>query len=90
MMSPLRRMCPSRATRKKEKDMTIDPAVNLVSLLAGIDPATLNAVPVDARANLSALLAGIPASRDATGGENRRTVVGSRPANAQDPRAVRC
>jgi hypothetical protein len=68
--------------------MTIDPAVNLVSLLAGIDPATLNTVPVDPRATLSALLAGIPASTGDNGGENRPTVVGSRPAN-QDPRALR-
>jgi hypothetical protein len=70
--------------------MTIDPAVNLVSLLAGIDPATLNTVPVDPGATLSALLAGIHASTGEDGDENPPTVVGSRPANAQDPRAIRC
>ena len=48
--------------------MTLDPAVNLAALLAGIDPAKLNMTPVDPRAALTALLAGIPAS---TGDEAR-------------------
>jgi hypothetical protein len=66
--------------------MTIDPAVNIVSLLAGIDSATLNTVPVDSRAALSALLAGLPAQTVERRVEAWPSVVAARPADVRDPR----
>jgi hypothetical protein len=68
--------------------MTIDPAVNIVSLLAGIDPASLNTVPVDARAAISALLAGLPAQTGVRRVEVRPCAFVSRLANARSPSAV--
>ncbi|HET9598195.1 MAG TPA: hypothetical protein VFP65_21590 [Anaeromyxobacteraceae bacterium] len=52
--------------------MITAPFVNVTTLLAGIDPAHLDAALVDARAAVTALLADVPAP-----GADRRKVIGS-------------
>ena len=58
--------------------MTTESAVNVAALLAGVEPATLDAKLVDPCAALSALLAGLSSSRDAR-----------RPVNAPKPEPYR-
>jgi hypothetical protein len=81
------RMESRRRNPNKKDTMTIDPAVKIVSLLAGIDSATLNTAPVDSRAALSGLLAGLPAQMGERRVEAWPSVDVARPADVRDPRA---
>ena len=67
--------------------MRIAPVVNITTLLAGIDPAHLDAALVDPRAPTTALLAGVPAP-----GADRPRMIGSERSGyrstARDARAA--